>query len=112
MEADELRRALAEHQGGRGKKFPSELRDAAVTLANRSKQSGKSFGATARDLGLNVATLANWRAQAEEEEGEMTPVELVADELEARGTLIVEYGPVRVSGLALAEVAELLRMLT
>jgi hypothetical protein len=54
------------------------------------------------DLGLNVATLANWRAQAEEDEGELTSVDLVADELEARGTLIVEYGPVRVSRLALA----------
>jgi len=115
MEADELKRALAECHVARGKRVPAELRDAAVALAHHNKQLGKSYGATAAELGLNFHTLANWRVRANEAEpdveGEMAPVAVVADESEARGTLVVEYGPLRVSGLALTDVAELLRML-
>jgi transposase-like protein len=111
MEAEELKQELARVDRRRGHKYPEQLRDAAVALSHRNKSLGKSLGKTAEELGMSVQTLSYWRALARDRRNKMTPVAIVDDESRQADALIVECGQLRVSGLSLADVVELLRML-
>ena len=111
METEELKRELAKFEGRRGNKYPEELRDAVVALSNRNKSLGKSLRETAEELGMSAQTLGYWRALARNDSGKLTRVAVVGESPAARGSLVVEYGPLRVSGLDLAAVAELMRRL-
>ena len=111
MEADELKQELAKVDRRRGRKCPTQLRDAAVALSHRNKSLGKSLGKTAEELGMSVQTLSYWRALARDRQSKMARVAIVEDDSRTADTLVVEYGALRVSGLSLADVVELMRML-
>jgi transposase-like protein len=111
MEADELKQELAKVDRRRGHRYPEQLRDAAVALSHRNKSLGKALGKTAEEIGMSVQTLCYWRALARDRRNKMTRVAIVDDELRPADALVVECGALRVSGLSLADVAELLRML-
>ena len=106
MEALELKRELAKARG-RGGRYPAALRDAVVEYAGRAKRHGKNQRAVASELGMSLQTLCYWRALARSR-GSLVAVTVVP---EVQPEVTVECGPLRVRGLDVAGVAELLRRL-
>ena len=65
MEArvDRFRKAVATYFGGRpgrGARYPENLQQEAVVLAQAGVLEGKSLGSVASDLGISCATLSRW----------------------------------------------------
>jgi transposase-like protein len=111
METEDLKHQLAKFEKRRGAKYPSSLRDAVVALSVRNRSLGKSHRKTAEELGMSIQTLSYWRALARSSGGKLARVAVVEDASAAVSGLVVEYGPLRVSGHDLAAVAELIRRL-
>jgi transposase-like protein len=108
MEAAELKRELVKVQVGKRGRYPAALREAVVEYMARSKRSGKSHSKVAAELGMSVQTLCYWRAAARKR-GALMPVAIVATATEREP--VVELGPVRVRGLDVSGIAELLKRL-
>jgi hypothetical protein len=107
MESADLKRRLGQ-AASRGKRgYPAELREAALAYAARRTAEGISRRAAASELGLSEQTLWYWRKR-ESKRAALVPVTI--EPARASG-LVVEFGPVRVRGLDVAGVAELLRRL-
>jgi transposase-like protein len=100
-----LRRARS---GGRGR-YPLDLRKAVVEYASRARHQGKSGAKVAAELGMSSHTLQYWQA-AVRGHGQLLPVKVVAGTTPTR-EVIIECGQVRVRGLDIAGVAELLKRL-
>jgi transposase-like protein len=109
MEAPELKRELIKAKASKHGRYPAALREAVVEYAARCKKHGKSHANVAVELGMSVQTLCYWRALARNR-GHLTPVAIVAAPPVEREP-IVELGPLRVRGLDIAGVAELLKRL-
>jgi transposase-like protein len=107
MEAIELKRQLAAGRGRRG--YPAELREAILAYAAKRRSERVSQEKVAEELGMSPQTLCYWRALARQR-GKIAPVAIVAKREPAREVL-VECGPLRVRGLDVSGVAELLRRL-
>jgi transposase-like protein len=109
MEASELKRRLAQ-AGAQGKgKYPAPLREAVLAHAARRKADRVSQDKVAAELGMSAQTLCYWRALARQRGG-LAPVTIVAPAQSER-EVVVECGPLRVRGLDVGGVAELLRRL-
>ena len=76
--------------------------------AREAKEAGKSDAALATELGMSLGTLQYWRAT--EQRGRLVPVTVVEAPAPAPG-LVIECGRLRVYGLNLDGVTELLRRL-
>jgi transposase-like protein len=100
-----LRRVRA---SGRGR-YPLELRKAVVEYASQARQRGTSGAKVAAELGMSSHTLQYWQAAARGH-AQLLPVKIVADAT-ATQEVIIECGQVRVRGLDIAGVAELLKRL-
>jgi transposase-like protein len=100
-----LRRARS---GGR-RRYPFDLRKAVVEYASRARQQGKSGAKVAAELGMSFHTLQYWQAAARGQ-GQLLPVKIVASTAAVQ-EVIIECGQVRVRGLDIAAVAELLKRL-
>jgi len=89
-------------------RYTPELRAEAVTYARERVASGGALAAVARELGVAANTLQAWLADQRHSPG-FRKVEIAAD---SAPTLIV-YGPagLRIEGLDIAALAELLRRL-
>jgi transposase-like protein len=109
MEATELKRELIKAKASRRGRYPVGLREAVLEYAARSKKHGKSHVKVAAELGMSVQTLCYWRAVARNR-GALTPVAIVPAPVVEREP-VVELGPLRVRGLDVAGVAELLKRL-
>ena len=107
MEANELKRRLAHGRGSRG--YPAEVREAVLAYAARRRAERVSQDKVAAELGMSPQTLCYWRALARQRGG-IAPVAIVA-EPESTRELVVECGPLRVRGLDVGGIAELLRRL-
>jgi transposase-like protein len=107
MEANELKRRLAQGRGRGG--YPAELREAVLAYAARRRSERVSQDKVAAELGMSPQTLCYWRALARQRGG-IAPVAIVAQRAPAQEVL-VECGPLRVRGLDVGGVAELLRRL-
>jgi transposase-like protein len=109
MDSAELRRKVRKaRSGGRGR-YSAELREAVLAYASGAKRRGTSILKVASDLGLSVQTLQYWRS-ASRRSGRLMPVAVVAAHAPER-EVVVECGQVRVRGLDLEGVAELLKRL-
>lgn len=109
MEAPELKKRLAQARAkGRGK-YPPDLREAVLAYAARRKAERASQDKVAAELGMSQQTLCYWRALARQR-GSLAPVTIVARP-ESAQEVVVECGPLRVRGLDVGGVAELLRRL-
>lgn len=97
---------------GTGRRYPPALRRMAAEYFRRRRASGASVEAISRELGVKRHTLVEWAAAPQiATMPQFVPVNVVAD-APAMSRLVV-YGPggVRVVGLDLAGVADLLRRL-
>jgi len=107
-----LVRQLMGGRRGRGVRYPQAVRMEAVTFAHEALASGASLSRIAASLGLGEVTLARW---LEPERVGLRKVEILGAE-PARmpappGVVLVSPSGLRVEGLELAQVAELLRVL-
>ena len=109
MEASALKRRLAQGRGRGRQGYPAELREAVVAYAARRKAERVSQSKVAAELGMSEQTLCYWRALARQRGG-LAPVAIVECAPERREG-VVECGPLRVRGLDVSGVAELLRRL-
>lgn len=111
MDTDELKRELAKVRGSRSGRYPTQLREAVVALSNRNKALGKSHSKTAAEIGLSFQTLCYWRALSRSGGSKLARVAIV-QEVAPRREVVVECGPLRVRGLDVVELAELVRRLS
>jgi len=109
MEGTELKRLLAKARGDRRSRYPARLREAVIAYAAKRRAQKVGRDAVAAELGMSVATLSYWCAPARTR-GALEPVTIVARS-EATQEVVVECGPLRVRGLDVVAVAELLRRL-
>jgi len=107
MDAIELKKQMAQGRGGRG--YPAALREAVLAYAAKRCGERVSQDKVAEELGMSAQTLCYWRA-LERQRGKIAPVSIVAKRETSREVLL-ECGPLRVRGLDVAGVAELLRRL-
>lgn len=77
-----------------------------MAFAEKAKIGGQADAKTAAELGLNVHTLRYWRA-AGRSGGRLVPIAVVADRAPAT-EVVVECGRLRIRGLCMASLAELL----
>ena len=95
---------------GRGRRYPTALRTRVLSYLQSRSQEGVSAKGVGDEIGLSVWTLSRWQ---KESPTPPTPnferVELVVEPA-ARSRLVV-YGPagLRIEGLDLADLAELVR---
>jgi transposase-like protein len=109
MEASELKRRLAQGRGRGRSGYPAELREAVLAYAARRRSERVSQDKVAAELGMSAQTLCYWRALARQRGG-IAPVTIVAQR-DAEPEVVVECGPLRVRGLDVGGVADLLRRL-
>lgn len=74
--------------------------------------SGVSLEQAALEIGVAVAELRAWSRGVEVEAPLFVPVQVAGETAERRALVVVLAGGVRVEGLTLAEVAELVRRLS
>lgn len=111
---EELREALAKaDRGGVGRPYPEELRRAAVKYRRLREHDGAGVAEVAAELGVSGVSLARWSGKHERSDNGFRAIEVVAEPLRA-ATRVVVHGPrgVRVEGLSVAEVAELIARLS
>lgn len=104
---DAVRRA---GRRGPGRRYPAELRRRGAEYLRARQAAGAPLSAILRELGMRRETLAGWAAPAvPEARPRFVPVTV----MEAPAGRIVVHGPggVRVEGLDVAGVADLLRRL-
>ena len=109
MDVAALKRLLARARADKRGRYPTKLREAVVAYAARRRVQKASRDVVAAELGMSAATLSYWCAPARTR-GTLEPVAIVARAEPARD-VVVECGPLRVRGLDVASVAELLRRL-
>lgn len=100
---------LARARSGKRGRYPTKLRETVVAYAARRRTQKASRDVVAAELGMSIATLSYWCAPARRRGG-LEPVTIVARS-EPTPDVVVECGPLRVRGLDVASVAELLRRL-
>lgn len=108
MEMNDLKRQLARARGEQRSRYPAALRQAVIVYAQRRRLQKVSRDAVAAELGMSVATLSYWCAP-KRVRGRLEPVTIV--KAEPGRDVVVECGPLRVIGLDVVSVAELLRRL-
>jgi transposase-like protein len=114
---ERLRRDLDE--GSRREKrrrYPLKLRERAVDYARDARARGMSDAEIARVLGVNRHTFVKWERQLGEIGGSFRAVELVEEQppkvhgtRDAIGGVVVTIGSMRIEGLDLEGLAELVR---
>jgi len=116
--AEGFREAVAKlGQRGRTTPYPNKLRDEAVDYARERREQGATWGLVARELGIGIDSLTNWARLAGRGAArpEFRQVALKQGEVavSVTGSAMVVHGPggVRVEGLDVAGLAELLRRL-
>ena len=107
MDSDSLKRRLRSARRA-GRRYPTALREAVLDHARKAKEAGRSDAALTSELGMSLGTLQYWRAT--ERRGKFVPVTVVEAPAQAPG-LVIECGQLRVHGLDLDGVTELLRRL-
>jgi transposase-like protein len=115
--AEEFRESVKK-LGARGRTtpYPAELRNEAVDYARERRGQGATWSLIAQELGLGIDSLTRWveLAGGRDDAQPFRRVALKVGEPPAAAGTLVLHGPggVRVEGLDVATVAELLRRLS
>ena len=99
--------------GGPGTRYPAGLRSAIARHARQCLSRGTAVAAIGKDLGVSTITLSRWLQAAEP--GSVRAVEVVVPEPAGRGAtgglVVTTAAGVRIEGLELPALFELLRVL-
>jgi hypothetical protein len=109
MDEADLKRELSRAKSGRRGRYSASLREAILEYAERGKEAGRSYRVVAAALGLSEQTLWHWQAARRREK--LVRVELVPEPAPVGVEIVVEFGALRVRGLDIAAVADLLKRL-
>jgi hypothetical protein len=109
-EAEKLRRELARVETGRGRRYPTELRQRVVAWAKQRHVEGASWETIKEELGQKFDTVRRWCLAAGSSRA-LVPVRVVARRTEPRLVSVVSPGGFRIDGVTMAEAAALLREL-
>lgn len=107
-----LRRELAKHVKGRGKRYPAELKRRVTAYALHERDVGATYDAIAETLGLAFETVRRWCVAVtgtDERAPMLVPVEVVAEPRSA--VAIISPSGYRLEGLEPAEAVAALRAL-
>lgn len=121
--AEQLREALATvERRGAGRPYPASLRQAAMEYCHQREQQGASINGIALELGVSTTSLMRWSRKAAESTEGFRAVELmvgpesntVVGKPTRLASTVVVHGPrgLRVEGLTVAELAELIGRLS
>ena len=91
-----------------GRRCPRELREEVLEYTRVAKREGKTDVVIASELGMCLGTLQCWRSVARR--GRLMPVTIVSSPTPT-AEVVVECGRVRIRGLDIEGVAELLKRL-
>jgi hypothetical protein len=106
-----LRRRLARHGGGRGKRYPQALRDDVGAWVRKRRKAGVTWQAIVDEIELSLESLRRWSGldMSRSRGGRVLPVEVVSEGGDVR---VVSPSGYRVEGLSLSDAAALLRELS
>jgi len=97
---------------GNGTRYPALLRQRGAEYLRARRGSGTPLGTVARELGVGGGTLLRWAAEARGRAGAaFIPVRVTAPPV-ATGMVVHGPGGLRIEGLDVATLVELLRRLT
>ena len=107
---NELRRAVARLQRGRRERFPDDLRARLIAYIHDRRAAGVTLERISEDIGVNCKTVANWVSRARKQSA-FRRVEVAQEQGAARALTV--HGPcgVRVEGMAITDIVDLLRRL-
>ena len=106
-----IRAALVRGDGGLGRPYPEAARAAAVQWAERRQREGLGLHRIASELGISPTTLRKWRQPHGGLPSAFLPVQLVAPASPASAFVVHAPSGIRIEGLTLAELTELVRRL-
>ena len=109
MDITEMKKRLARGREARGR-YAKALREAVVAYAGEQRKRGLARDKVAEELGMSVATLGYWCTPPKRKTA-LTAVTVVSEHRAPDSELVLECGPLRIRGLDLAGVAELMRRL-
>lgn len=105
-----LRRRVQGHEGGRGKRYPTELRTQLRRWIGRRRSEGASAATIAAELSLPLSTVSHW-ASTRSQSTALVPIEVVPDRRPSRTLRVLSPSGFAVDGLTVEEAASLLRLL-
>jgi transcriptional regulator with XRE-family HTH domain len=108
MDASDLKRGIAQSRRPPG--YPIELREAASAYVATRRTEGMTQEQACAEIVVSPATVSNWRARASRP-GKITRVAILPETKTVREVVVDKCGHLRVRGLDVAGVAELLRRL-
>lgn len=109
-ELADLRRSVQGHEGGRGKRYPAELRLRLRRWVRRRRGEGASAAAIAAELSLPLSTVSHW-ASSRSQPTALVPIEVVPDPRPSRTLRVLSPSGFAVEGVTVEEAASLLRLL-
>jgi hypothetical protein len=108
----EIRTALVRTGGSSGRSYPEAARTAALDWAERQRRKGIGFVPLASELGISPSTLRKWQQQSRARSSAFCPVEIVEPSSSSRGLVVHAPCGLRIEGLSVPELCELVRRLS
>lgn len=116
-EAVILRRELARHERGRGKRYDVALKRRVQAWISRRRQAGATLATIGAEVGLGFETVRRWLRADLASAGKLArrsalvPVRVIDEPRAVRTVSVVSPSGFRVDGVTLAEAAAMLRAL-
>ena len=109
-EAMVLRRALGGRAAGRGKRYPTAMRERVIAFALSRREEGRSWASIATQLGMHFETLRCWCVKSGSKPARMRPVRVV-DSVGGGTVAVVSRNGYRVPDITIEEAVAILRVL-
>ncbi|MBN1917457.1 MAG: hypothetical protein JW889_06070 [Verrucomicrobia bacterium] len=114
-ELENLRRAVSRVERGRGRRYPTPLRERVIRWAGARREHGARWHQLSSELGISAESLRRWVLLEAPAAPALVPVEVVGQDREGsaadRPLRLVTRAGHRIEGLSLADAIELVRVL-
>ena len=112
-ELSELKRKIGRLDRGRGRRYPTELRDRIARYVAVRREFGLSWDSLSAELGIPSETMRRWLHSSEAADAPaLVPVEVVDSAAEPRTVAVVSPSGWRLEGLDVAEAVAVLKALS